>query len=279
MESDSSLKAFTSGAVPGGLSYTASSCRHGKRSVLYGAHLCAVSDVGLVRECNEDAFYVSPEGRLLVVADGMGGEAAGEVASRICVDTVVRQIESASLDPASCTHAVSVVQALQDAFAAAQSAVLAAAASTPAWSRMGSALLVACVLTDTVYTCHVGDVRCYCQSTDRLEPFTKDHSVVAELLRANRITRYDAIDHPQKGVITQAIGHRAGIKPDVNSRHINSGDKILLCTDGLWGSLTDAEMDAVLRSDGSMRELAIVLADRANAAGGADNSTLILYEH
>jgi protein phosphatase len=216
--------------------------------------------------------------RLLVIADGMGGEAAGDVASRLCVDSVVRHLGSAALDPTLCAHPVSVVQVLREAFAAAQSAVLDAAASTSAWSRMGSALLVACVLADTVYTCHVGDVRCYCQSNDHVELLTSEHSVVAELLRAKAITPEQAVDHPQKGIVTQAVGHRAGIKPDVNSRHISPGDRILLCTDGLWGSLTDAELVAVLHSDGSTRELAIVLADRANAAGGADNCTLILYE-
>jgi protein phosphatase len=249
-----------------------------RRLVAPTDHLCAITDVGRVRDHNEDTFHVSEDGRLLVVADGMGGHEAGEVASTMAVETVV-EFFGPKLQQATDSSAESIEPLLVEAFMTAHRKVLETARSREGCRGMGTTLILACVHGDRLYTCHVGDVRCYVRTVDRFEQITQDHSLVGALVQAGELTSEEARVHPRKNEILQAVGLSNGIVPEVSSRTLGNGDRVLLCSDGLWEALSDEEICSIVDWDGSMRQRAIQLVDRANEAGGHDNITVVLYEH
>ena len=241
-------------------------------------HLCAITDVGRVRDHNEDTFYISADARVLIVADGMGGHAAGEVASALAVQTVAdfftperQQALAAGTEP--------IQPLLMQALEAAHRQVRDTSQTREGCRNMGTTLILAYIQGDYLYTCHVGDVRCYMQTPAGLEQITQDHSVVGTLVQAGKLTPEEARRHPQKNEIFQAIGLAYGIVPEVNTRALAYGDRVLLCSDGLWEGLSDEEVRTILAWDGSTRQRAIQLVDRANALGGTDNITVVLYEH
>lgn len=249
-----------------------------RRLVAPTDHLCAITDVGRVRDHNEDTFHVSEDGRLLIVADGMGGHEAGEVASALAVE-VVAEFFATKRQQATDSSAESIELLLVEAFTTAHQEVLEAARSREGCRGMGTTLITACVHGDQLYICHVGDVRCYVRTATGLEQVTQDHSVVGALVLAGELTSEEARVHPRKNEILQAVGLSNGIIPEVSSRTLSNGDRVLLCSDGLWEALSDEEICAIVDWDGSMRQRAIQLVDRANEAGGHDNITVVLYQH
>jgi len=239
-------------------------------------HVCAVSDVGRVRAQNEDAHFVSPDGGILVVADGMGGHAAGEVASALATESVIAYLDEtrlAEIARAPQSGGDALVQALR----VANERVIDAACD-PRWRGMGTALIVAVVSGDRLFTCHVGDVRAYVLAHGVLVRLTRDHSLVEVLVQAGAITAESARVDPRKNQLTQAIGSWGGFAPSVNMRILAPGDRVLLCSDGLWEALTDDEI-AKVAADGPVRRSTTALVDRANSAGGRDNITAVVYEH
>jgi serine/threonine protein phosphatase PrpC len=241
-------------------------------------YLCAVTDVGRVRGHNEDAFYLSEDRSVLIVADGMGGHEAGEVASALAIEAISDFLftqHRLSADRGS----DSPEQVLTEALEAAQRRVQEASHGQETDRQMGCTILLGFLQGNQLYTCHAGDVRCYVSSAGELEALTRDHSVVAALVAGGQLTADEARVHPKKNEVLQAIGMPYGVVPDVNSRELKAGDRLLLCSDGLWEALSNDEIAAVLASDGSMRQLATQLVDRANGAGGPDNITVVLYEH
>lgn len=257
-------------------SYTEETDR--RRLVAPTDHLCAITDVGRVRDHNEDTFYISDDGRVLIVADGMGGHEAGEVASALAVE-VVAEFFVTQPQQAIDSSTESIELLLVEAFATAHQRVLEASHSREGCRGMGTTLILAYVRGDQLYTCHVGDVRCYVRTAAGLEQVTQDHSVVGALVQAGELTPEEARVHPRKNEILQAIGLSNGIIPEVNSRVLEHGDCVLLCSDGLWEALSDEEICSIMDWDGSMRQRATQLVDRANEAGGYDNITVVLYEH
>jgi protein phosphatase len=240
-------------------------------------YICAISDIGRARGHNEDTFYISNTGRLFMVADGMGGHNAGEVASSLAVEAVANFFESQSERILGSADELKESLLLQ-AFENAQQTVL-AGQKQEGCQGMGSTLILAYVRGDQLYTCHVGDVRCYIRTAAGLQQITRDHSVVGALVQAGEVTSNEARFHPRKNEILQAIGLPSGIVPEVNSIVLKNGDHVLLCSDGLWEALSDEEICSILNCEGSMRQRATQLVDRANEAGGRDNITVILYEH
>jgi len=240
--------------------------------------LCGITDVGKCRSNNEDEFFLSAEYGLWVVADGMGGQAAGEVASTLTVQAIVESVTA--MRPASKENAaVCAADRLIEAFGNAQDKVSLRSLDTEC-SGMGSTAIAALLEGDALHICHVGDVRCYHFDGTRSTQVTHDHSWVWEnLVMSGLLSAEQGRSHPERGKVTRAIGRQQGINPDLTSITLKPGDRVLLCTDGLWEALSSEEIAAILRSEGSMRQLASVLADRANAAGGEDNITVVLYEH
>lgn len=249
-----------------------------RRLVAPTDHLCAITDVGRVRDHNEDTFHIADDGRLLIAADGMGGHEAGEVASALAVEAVA-EFFGVERQQAINSSAESIEPLLIEAFEMAHQRVLEASRSREGCRDMGTTLILAYVHGDRLYTCHVGDVRCYVRTATRLEQITCDHSVVGALVQAGELTPEQARVHPRKNEILQAIGLSNGIIPEVNVRRLGNRDCVLLCSDGLWEALSDEEICSIVDWDGSMRQRAVQLVDRANEAGGHDNITVVLYEH
>jgi protein phosphatase len=238
--------------------------------------LCGITDVGQVRDHNEDAFYLSEDGRLLLVADGMGGHEAGEVASALAIEAAAQFVtadQSKDID----AGVQPFEPLLMGALGAAHRKVIEASVTPQGRRDMGSALILAYLKSDRLYTCHVGDVRCYVLWGSTFQQITRDHSVVGALVQSGQLTPEEARVHPKKNEILQAIGMPSGVVPEVNTRPLANGDRVLLCSDGLWEALPEAEIRSIVEWEGTMRQLATQLVDRANDAGGFDNITVVLY--
>lgn len=239
-------------------------------------NLCAITDTGRSRDHNEDCIHVSPDGRLMVVADGMGGHEAGEVAAAIAIQAVIEAVRVLSPPPAECPPQA-VPQVLLTAMDLAQERILAAGRAMQGHG-MGCTLIVGWVDREVLHVAHVGDVRAYLSSAGKHLQITQDHSVVGALVAAGDLTDDEARVHPRKNEVLQALGMPHGLTPDINAIPLEPGDRVLLCSDGLWEMLSQSEIAAIMAGEGLMRQLATQLADRANAAGGLDNLSIILFE-
>ncbi len=227
-----------------------------------------VTDTGRKRRQNEDAFVCEPP--LFAIADGMGGAQAGEVASRLAAAA----IEEGAAAIAGEEGVATVVRA-------ANTRIFERAVHDPAVAGMGTTATVAVVdeQAGTVTLAHVGDSRAYLYRKDSLEQLTTDHSLVGELVRSGRLTEAEAAVHPHRSVITRALGTDADVEVDTLTVEVAAGDLVLLCSDGLSAMLRDEEIARVLESTGAApREAAEALVAAANAAGGEDNVTVVLFE-
>jgi serine/threonine protein phosphatase PrpC len=225
----------------------------------------AKTDRGRVREQNEDAFGY--KGSLFVVADGMGGHRAGEVASAITVETIL-----------ATELGQDIVAALQQAVPAAHAAVLEQAAVNPDFTGMGTTVAVLAVNSTKAYYTHIGDSRIYLWRDAELRQLTDDHSLVAELVRTGELTKDEARVHPKRSILTQALGGERTPDIQVQSLPLQLGDKFLLCTDGLTGTLEEAEIQAILSRPEAPAQLVEKLIAAANAHGGLDNISTIIVE-
>jgi len=240
--------------------------------------LCAVTDTGRVRSHNEDQVRVSSDPRILIVADGMGGHMSGDVASALAA-TAVEEHLAAERSALDADDVQTVELTMLEALEAAQERVLAAGQDQERNRQMGSTLILGLIHADLLLTCHVGDVRGYVWNGMELKALTRDHSVVAELVAAGQLAAEQAHLHAAKNQVLQAVGMHVGFDPDLNRQPLKSGDRVLLCSDGLWEMLSNQEIASIVGGAGSMAELATQLVDRANDAGGRDNISVILYEH
>jgi len=237
------------------------------------ACLCAITDVGGRRLTNEDSFQILHEERVFVVADGIGGGPAGEVASDIATGTVAEHIFGWLSRGGPCGGSM-----LLSALEAANHAVLGAAAVRKELFGMSATIIVACVQDDRLYTAHLGDVRCYVQSRGRLTRLTRDHTPVAELLAQGLLGEDQVARNPQRHVVNQAAG-MDHVEPTLNECTLGAGDRVLLCTDGVWAALTGQDLATIMKWQGAMRQVATQLIDNALRRSGSDNMTLVLYEH
>ncbi len=233
------------------------------------------SDVGRVREHNEDHVLVEdpvePEmkakGRLFIVADGMGGYQAGEVASEVATEVVQREYyASPAQDP---------VERLRDAIQAANREVHRSAQSSSARTGMGTTVVAAAVLGPEAYIASVGDSRVYLLHQGQLSQITQDHSFVAEQVRAGILTKEQARLHPQRNVITRALGSQPNLVVDTFVHHLSEGDVLLLCSDGLTGHVTDDVIrDTVMKLPPAQAVQRLIKI--ANDNGGTDNISVIV---
>ena len=241
-----------------------------------GMQVASLTDVGCQREDNEDsyAYWESPDdaifsrlGRLAVIADGMGGCEGGQVASHIAVGTVQELYSSAQEGDAQ--------QLLLDAVRLANLRVQEQARATTSLRGMGTTLTAAAIVGNHLYFAHVGDSRIYLLRGGTLRPLTRDHTLVARLVESGVIRPQDADSHPQKHVLTAAIGVGEDVAPDSPEAGITleNSDVLLMCTDGLWGQMTDAEIAGILASNGP-EQAAQALVQLAKDHGGPDNITV-----
>ncbi|HMO01003.1 MAG TPA: Stp1/IreP family PP2C-type Ser/Thr phosphatase [Miltoncostaeaceae bacterium] len=223
------------------------------------AHL---SDTGRIRHHNEDRSLASP--RVLVVADGMGGAKAGEVAAQMAVDAVGRLVGP--------VHEGDVRGAVERA----NRAIRRVASDDPDKSGMGTTLTAAMLDDGRLDVVHVGDSRAYLWRDGALRQVTEDHSVVAELVRRGSITREEAETHPHRNVITRALGAEEAVVADVVQVGLEDGDVVLLCSDGLSSYVPESAIAEVLAQAATLDAAAKGLVNLANGAGGADNVTVVL---
>ena len=223
------------------------------------------TDVGCVREQNEDSLIVSPP--LYVVADGMGGHAAGEVASEICVTTIAQEAPD-HLDP----------EALGLAVEKANKAIIRAAQAGEGREGMGTTCTAAMLEADKLNIAQVGDSRAYLLHAGRLSQITRDHSLMTNMIEAGQITPEEARVHPQRSVITRALGNDPHMRPDIYEISVEAGDRLLLCSDGLSSMVEDEAIEAVLARVTDPQRCASQLVNEAIAAGGHDNVTVIVVD-
>jgi PPM family protein phosphatase len=230
------------------------------------ADLAYRSDTGRQRRANEDAYYVRAP--VFVVADGMGGAQAGEVASQIAAEAFDRDLPPGSPE-----------EALRDAFALANTKIHEHATHDASRAGMGTTLTAAIVDAgqEEVAIGHVGDSRAYRLRGSKLERLTKDHSLVEELRRKGQLTDEQAEEHPQRSIITRALGPEAEVEPDVHTEQARPGDIYLVCSDGLTTMVSEERISEMLRSSSSLDEAVRALVDEANRAGGRDNITAVAF--
>ncbi len=224
----------------------------------------AVTDTGRQRRANEDSLLArSP---LFVVADGMGGAQAGEVASRIAVDSFRPGLEDASQPE----------RELAEMARAANARIHELSHSNAEQAGMGTTLTAVYIGEEEVAIAHVGDSRAYCLRDGELLRLTDDHSLVDELMRQGRLTPEEAVEHPQRSVITRALGPEGTVEVDTRSFRARAGDLYLLCSDGLTTMLAEEEILALLLANPRLRDAGEALIASANEAGGRDNITVVL---
>ena len=227
------------------------------------------SDIGMVRKANEDSFAFEPP-HLFVVADGMGGHVAGEVASSIAA-TIVKEYVQRNLGD------VHPRQLLEQAILQANQEIFEKAQTNPEYAGMGTTVTAAILDEANIFWGHVGDSRLYYVYNNVLEQLTSDHSLVWELVNAGTISREEALVHPQRNILTRAVGTSEHLRVETGAYQYHPGGKVLLCTDGLTNMVGEDELALALVSntqDG--QRILDGLIEKANNAGGNDNITAIL---
>lgn len=223
------------------------------------------TDVGCVREHNEDSLVVKPP--LYVVADGMGGHEAGEVASEIAVQVIADKSPSTPDG-----------QALSAAVVAANREILDAARDGRGREGMGTTVTAALLEGERLVIAQVGDSRAYLLHQGKLQQLTRDHSLVADMVEAGHLTAEEARIHPSRSVITRALGSVEGTQPDLYELNVETGDRLLLCSDGLTSMVRDPQIEEILRRVQDPQRCAAQLVNEAITAGGHDNVTVVVVD-
>ena len=243
------------------------------------------SDAGRVRVNNEDSFCLAPEINLFILSDGMGGQASGEVASRLATETIVAYCREAQVTPSSAltgTHMAGlsdISNRLASAIRLANRVVHQAADQTPEQHGMGATVVAIWLVDQRMSLAHVGDSRAYRLRGEALEQLTEDHSFVAEQVRRGSMTEQEAAGSNLQNVLLRALGVDPDVQVEVNEHMLLEGDTILLCSDGLTRELSDAQIAAILGDAEDAQEAADRLVDLANQAGGEDNITAVVVRH
>ena len=223
------------------------------------------TEIGNVREHNEDSLTVLPP--LFAVADGMGGHEAGEVASEITINTL-NDLAPQSAD----------AEALARAVVAANLNVIKAPSQGVGREGMGTTLTAAILEKERLVIAQVGDSRAYLLHNGSLQQLTRDHSLMADMIEAGQLTEAEARVHPNRSVITRAIGSDPHMQPDLYELNVETGDRLLLCSDGICGMIEDHEIASIMRQAPSAQSCADQLVEAALAAGGFDNETAVVVD-
>lgn len=257
-----------------------------------------LTDRGQRRPTNEDQFVIAdvrrllhvehssipqPEsllggalGHLLVVADGMGGHRGGDVASAMAVVGMENLLVN-TIGWLCQLHGEGVLHELHQALRTTDRWVEQAAGRQPAFRGMGTTLTMAYVSDHTVYIAHAGDSRCYLWRRGTFAPLTRDHTLVAQLVESGTLTPEQAAHHDMRNVVLNSVGGgNAAVQPEVHKHPLESGDVLLLCTDGLTGMVSDDEISAAVATGAAPEAICHTLVDQANARGGTDNITVAI---
>ena len=234
------------------------------------------SDTGRLRSHNEDAVHIDPPRGLAILADGMGGYNAGEVASKMATDLIGCVLERTWAAPGQ-EGGGEAAAAAADSIAQANNAVYQAAQSQSQYAGMGTTLVMTLFHGDAMTVAHVGDSRLYRLRAGKLALLTRDHSLLQEQLDRGLVRAEDAHSAQNRNLVTRALGIDPDVLPDINSHELQAGDIYLLCSDGLNDMLEDADIAQTLREQAqNLARAATALVQKANDSGGRDNVSVIL---
>ena len=236
--------------------------------------ISSLTDIGNTREMNQDYLYSSEESvgklpNLFLVADGMGGHKAGEFASRYVVEHIVRSIKGSKEEEA--------VEILSESIETANRKLKEYADAHQQMRGMGTTIVAAVIQGRTLLVANVGDSRLYVVG-DEITQVTQDHSLVQEMVRLGQMDPQSAKNHPDKNIITRAVGVSEKVKIDIFERQLRAGEYIILCSDGLTNMVEDSVILQILHGAGSLSDKAERLIELANKNGGKDNITVIIIE-
>lgn len=236
--------------------------------------ISSLTDIGNTREMNQDYLYSSEESvgklpNLFLVADGMGGHKAGEFASRYVVEHIVRSIKGSKKEEA--------VRILSESIETANRKLKEYADAHQQMRGMGTTIVAAVIQGRTLLVANVGDSRLYIVG-DEITQVTQDHSLVQEMVRLGQMDPQSAKNHPDKNIITRAVGVSEKVKIDIFERQLRAGEYIILCSDGLTNMVEDSVILQILHGAGSLSDKAERLIELANKNGGKDNITVIIIE-
>jgi protein phosphatase len=230
----------------------------------------ARSDIGRRRKANEDCYTLEADLGIYLVADGMGGHTAGQVASQLAAEGAVAALRTLA------SASASLAEKLRFAVAAANREIFEAARAKPELAGMGTTLVALLAGGERIALAHVGDSRAYLIRAGRIRQLTDDHSLVAELVRRREITESAARGHPHRHVLTRALGVRSAVEPDLAELTPVEGDVFALCSDGLTGLVKDEEIAEVVADNEDLDAACAALVELANERGGEDNITVLL---
>ncbi len=243
----------------------------------YALDFALRTHAGLVRPLNEDALGADPDAGLFILADGLGGYNAGEIASTMAVSTLLAELtaardkaraENGSFDPRA---------ALRESMVSMNSAIFRAALNSTAFEGMATTVVIAWLLDGKLWAAHAGDSRLYRFRGGQLEQLTRDHSFSQELLDAGMVTEEEARLLPAKNLVTRALGASAEVEPEIHEYDAQAGDLLVLCSDGLTEMVTHYEIGGLVAACApDVQEAARRLVDMANEAGGRDNVSVIV---
>ncbi|NMB10492.1 MAG: Stp1/IreP family PP2C-type Ser/Thr phosphatase [Tissierellia bacterium] len=235
----------------------------------------SITDIGQHRKINEDSYdnYLRENQYLLVVADGMGGHKAGEIASSITVKSIIEYFKENEEDYEN------PLDLINDAIYYANEKVYRESIDNSDYNNMGTTIVLAYILNDELFIANVGDSRAYLKNEYGFKQVSRDHSLVNDLLLNGTITEEEAELYTQRNIITRAMGIEENVEADSIVISLSNNDTVLLCTDGLTSELSDEEIEEVLTEDISLEDKCKKLVDLSNERGGKDNITITLYEH
>lgn len=234
----------------------------------------AMTDVGKNRVTNQDYVYSSADAvgnlpNVFIVADGMGGHKAGDVASVTAVDTVLNSIKK--------SNKKDVISIISEAIDVANDTLFFKASNNEEWKGMGTTLVIATIVNDTLYVANVGDSRLYLLD-EEIRQITRDHSYVEEMISIGEINKSEARTHEKKNIITRAIGVESKTTADFFEVQFTTGDMILMCSDGLTNMVEDKEIYTTVKNSKNIEEAVHKLIDLANENGGKDNIAVLVAE-
>ena len=232
-----------------------------------------LTDTGIVRTVNQDSYYIDdPHGRFFIVADGMGGHAGGQEASKIATETIQAHLEQ-HWDDSNVTSETLLKEAIEKA----NQGILEDQSLHPERGDMGTTV-VATIFRDRPWCVHVGDSRLYRWRGGRLQQVTEDHTWVGLAMKSGEISKEQAKVHPWRHVLSQCLGRKDLFKIDLQELDIQSGDVLLMCSDGLTEEVSDEEITALLSKKEDCKQLATELVTAAKDAGGSDNITVVMVQ-
>ena len=240
------------------------------------------TNVGMKRTHNEDNFSILEDAGLYIVADGMGGHASGEVASKMAVDSLREFFAATAQDPErTWPYKMDRSKGYEEnrlitGIKLANLRIYESAQRDPRQRGMGTTIVTMFAVEDGVYVAHVGDSRSYRVRDGKLEQLTEDHSLLNDYIKMKRLSAEEIANFPHKNVIVRALGMKDTVKVDTRYEQPRAGDTYVLCSDGLSGPVTDPELLEIVSANSDIKVAATKLIEKANAAGGPDNITVIL---